>query len=108
MLLEIRDIDHLRGHPKAIQEQLTEFLGPEGENEQTLIFTSPRYLGMAFNPVNFYFRINQETELVRTLVEVNNTFGDRHLYPLNNLKKVQTEAIKPQLKKPFMYPPSTQ
>ena len=65
-------------------------------------------MGMVFNPVNFYFRINQKAELVRALVEVNNTFGDSHLYPLNNLKKVQTEAIKPQQKKPFMYHPSTQ
>ena len=104
-LLEIRDIDHLRGHPKAIQEQLTEFLGPESEHEQTLIFTSPRYLGMAFNPVNFYFRINQEAELVRALVEVNNTFGDRHLYPLNNLKKSSDGSYKASAEKAFHVSP---
>ena len=104
-LLEIRDIDHLRGRFQSIQEQLTEFLGAESEHEKTIIFTSPRYLGMAFNPVNFYFPINQEEKLVRALVEVNNTFGDRHLYPLSNLKKNSDGQYKALAKKAFHVSP---
>lgn len=104
-LLEIRDIDYLRGRGSSIQEALLEFLSPEKENEQTLVFTSPRYLGMAFNPVNFYFRINKDTELLQALVEVNNTFGDRHLYPLCDLQKSLDGSYKASAKKAFHVSP---
>ena len=104
-LLEIRDLDYLRGKFSPIKEQLLEFLEPERENERTLIFTSPRYLGMAFNPVNFYFRINNETEILQALVEVNNTFGDRHLYPLYNLEKDSKGSYKASVEKAFHVSP---
>jgi DUF1365 family protein len=104
-LLEIRDIDYLRAKPKPIQEQLLEFLSPEKDNEKTLIFTSPKYLGVAFNPVNFYFRINKDTELLQALVEVNNTFGDRHLYPLCQLQKKTDGSYKASSKKTFHVSP---
>lgn len=104
-LLEIRDLDYLRACSQPIEKQLLEFLRPEKENEQTLIFTSPRYLGMAFNPVNFYFRINEHSELLQALVEVNNTFGDRHLYPLSHLQKNADGSYKASAKKAFHVSP---
>ena len=104
-LLEIRDQDYLRGQLTPIQDQLLEFLKPEEANEKTLIFTSPRYLGMAFNPVNFYFRINETNELLQALVEVNNTFGDRHLYSLTNLEKGAEGSYKKKKKKAFHVSP---
>lgn len=104
-LLEIRDFDYLRGKFTPIQKQLLEFLSPEKEHEDTLIFTSPRYLGMAFNPVNFYFRINEATELLQALVEVNNTFGDRHLYPLSNLQKSSDGSYTAKAEKAFHVSP---
>ena len=104
-LLEIRDVDYLRAKPKPIQEQLLEFFSPEKENERTLIFTSPRYLGIAFNPVNFYFRISKKSELLKALVEVNNTFGDRHLYTLNQLQKKTNGSYKASSKKTFHVSP---
>jgi len=104
-LLEIRDQDYLRGQLTPIQDQLLEFLKPEEANEKTLIFTSPRYLGMAFNPVNFYFRINETNELLQALVEVNNTFGDRHLYSLTNLEKGAEGSYKASKKKAFHVSP---
>lgn len=104
-LLEIRDQDYLRGQLTPIQDQLLEFLKPEEANEKTLIFTSPRYLGMAFNPVNFYFRINKTNELLQALVEVNNTFGDRHLYSLTNLEKGAEGSYKASKKKAFHVSP---
>ena len=107
-LLEIRDIDYLRARNIPIQKQLLEFLRPEKESEQTLIFTSPRYLGMAFNPVNFYLRINQNKELLQALVEVNNTFGDRHLYPLYHFQKSPNGSYKASSKKTFHVSPFNQ
>jgi len=39
-------------------------------------------LGYVFNPVNFYFAEDQSSELCWALAEVSNTFGEKHLYPL--------------------------
>ena len=78
--IQIRDVDYLRGKKAPIKDQLYEYLAEPKEGERTLLITSPRYFGYAFNPVNFYLRIKDET-LLAAVAEVNNTFGDRHIYP---------------------------
>lgn len=83
--LSLRDSDYLHGRKKPIAEQLCAFLPPEKAGQYTLLITSPRYFGYAFNPVNFYLRLEGDS-LICALAEVNNTFGDRHLYPLTELK----------------------
>lgn len=82
--LLIKDSDYLRGDKRKIADQLGEFLPAESPNQRTLLISSPRYFGYAFNPVNFYLRMQGE-ELLCALAEVNNTFGDRHIYPLTRL-----------------------
>lgn len=84
--LQFRDVDYLRGGPHPVGSQLQEFLPAVASGERTLLVTSPRYFGYAFNPVNFYLRL-RGGELTAALAEVNNTFGDRHIYPLLNLKQ---------------------
>jgi len=84
--LGINDSDFLRGKRQAIAEQLNEFLPPEREGQRTVLISSPRYFGYAFNPVNFYLRLAGK-ELLCAVAEVNNTFGDRHIYPLRELDR---------------------
>lgn len=79
--LQIRDNDYLRGHDQSIGDQLEAFLPAEKPEERTLLISSPRYFGYAFNPVNFFLRLSGN-ELRAAVAEVNNTFGDRHIYPL--------------------------
>jgi uncharacterized protein len=43
------------------------------------LLTLPRVLGYGFNPVSFWF-CETEAGLIAVLVEVNNTFGERHCY----------------------------
>jgi len=86
-LLEIRDNDYLKGNDLAIKEQLEEFMVNESSDERIILVSSPRYLGMAFNPVNFFLKIGSDGLIKEALVEVNNTFGDRHLYLLENLTR---------------------
>lgn len=84
--LRISDGDYLFGHRnESVFEQLQAFLGREKANERTVLVTSPRYFGYAFNPVNFHLRLRGE-QLLGVVAEVNNTFGDRHVYPLRELK----------------------
>jgi len=85
-LLRLNDRDFLRGKPEPIDRQLDEFLPPAAPGERTLLVTSPRYLGYAFNPVNFHLRM-RNGELRAAVAEVNNTFGDRHVYPLTDLRR---------------------
>lgn len=51
--------------------------------DDIIIHTYPRILGFVFNPVSFwYFQLNGE--VVATLVEVNNTFGETTSYLLTD------------------------
>ena len=84
--LRLNDSDYLRGKSGSILEQLSEFLPLQKEGQRTLLISSPRYFGYAFNPVNFYLRMEGD-ELLCAVAEVNNTFGDRHIYALTDLQQ---------------------
>ena len=89
--LSFKDSDYLHGRNRSIQSEVDQFLPGRTTAEKILTVTSPRYFGYAFNPVNFHLRMKDES-LTGVVAEVNNTFGDRHVYPLNDLK--QTAAHK--------------
>ncbi|MDF3128379.1 DUF1365 domain-containing protein [Kiritimatiellaeota bacterium B1221] len=46
------------------------------------LVTSPDWWGKSFNPVSFYLLRNAREGLIGMIAEVNNTFGDRHIYPV--------------------------
>jgi DUF1365 family protein len=46
------------------------------------LHTFPRILGYVFNPVSFWFCHDKDKNLKVIIVEVNNTFGERHTYVL--------------------------
>lgn len=85
-VLRLNDHDYLYGKRQPISEQVDELLGPESAGQSTRVVTSPRYFNYAFNPVNFHLRMQGE-ELVSVVAEVNNTFGDRHVYVLKDLER---------------------
>ena len=62
-----------------LQDCLKRWPGTE-EPARVELVTSARLFGYVFNPVSFYLLYNQEGTLTGLLSEVNNTFGDRHLY----------------------------
>ena len=82
--LTLKDSDYLHGQQRPIHLQVNDFLAPLEAGQRTLLVTSPRYLGYAFNPVNFHLRMQGDV-LLAVIAEVNNTFGDRHVYPLHSL-----------------------
>jgi hypothetical protein len=50
------------------------------------LVTSARFLGYAFNPVNFWM-VYEDTDapgLAAAVAEVNNTFGEKHIYVLGD------------------------
>ncbi|KAK7989663.1 dihydroxyacetone kinase [Apiospora arundinis] len=44
------------------------------------LVTAAKFLGYQFNPVSFWYLYSAEKDLTAMVLEVNNTFGERHMY----------------------------
>ena len=76
--------DHGDGRADALA-WAEELLAAEGVSEadgEIWLQTYPRVLGYAFKPVSFWYAHRRDGSLAAVLVEVNNTFGERHCYLL--------------------------
>jgi DUF1365 family protein len=87
-LLSFFDSDHGDGRANAVQ-WLDELLRAEGIDDATgeaWLHCYPRVLGYTFKPVSFWYchRAAADGGALRAIVvEVNNTFGERHCYLLD-------------------------
>lgn len=83
-LFSLSKKDYLFKKTGSVRERLESYLAEWGESKQwsrVELLSSPRFLGYVFNPVNFYLCYGQYPEEVELCVaEVNNTFGETHLY----------------------------
>ncbi len=83
-LMSFFDRDHGAGGPDALAwidgllagEGITDALG------EIWLQTYPRVLGYVFKPVSFWYCHRVDGSLAAVVVEVNNTFGERHCYLL--------------------------
>jgi cyclopropane-fatty-acyl-phospholipid synthase len=96
-LLSLWDKDYLSLAPGGIKERLISFILNNSELDvnsirQILLLTSPRILNYAFNPVSFYFCYTADQKILAMVAEVNNTFGERHLYLLTEKQRVETKG----------------
>ncbi len=81
--LSLRDGDYLDPGGGAIREKLGRWmadLGLEESPARVTLVTSCRWWGWVFNPVSFYLLDDREGRPLGMIAEVNNTFGDRHVY----------------------------
>ena len=77
------DRDYLDDSDGTVREKLTRFLEAEGYADAVttiMLVTSARYFNYIFNPVSFYYCFSRRGDLVCVVAEVNNTFGERHVY----------------------------
>jgi uncharacterized protein len=84
-LLSFHDRDHGDGRGDALQ-WLDELLSLEGVGDaqgEVWLHTYPRVLGYVFKPVSFWYCHRTDGSLAAVVVEVNNTFGERHCYLLD-------------------------
>lgn len=83
-VVEIRDADHLvdpaRDLARDVRAVLAGF-GLDASAWSIVLVANPRVLGYVFNPASFYL-CRDGDRLAAVLVEVHNTHGERHLYPL--------------------------
>ena len=84
-LIAFHDRDHGDGRTDCLA-WLDELLAREGVADATgevWLHCYPRVLGHTFKPVSFWYCHRADTTLAAIVVEVNNTFGERHCYLLD-------------------------
>jgi DUF1365 family protein len=84
--------DHLSGgeasdeHGSGIAGDVRRFLAEHGspvpDGTAILMLTHARSLGHAFNPLTVFFCLDAENRLGTAVLEVHNTYGERHAYVL--------------------------
>jgi DUF1365 family protein len=87
-LISFHDRDHGDGRADSLS-WLEETLAREGVHDadgEVWLHTYPRVLGFTFKPVSFWYCHRADGSLAAILVEVNNTFGERHCYLLRGEK----------------------
>ena len=84
-LICFNDADHGDGRDDALA-WFDELLAVEGITDargEVWLQTYPRVLGYVFKPVSFWYAHRGDGTLAAIVVEVNNTFGERHCYLLH-------------------------
>ena len=85
-LISFFDRDHGDGGNDSLA-WIERLLAREGVTDATgevWLHCYPRVLGFTFKPVSFWYCHRNDGSLAAVVVEVNNTFGERHCYLLNS------------------------
>lgn len=80
-----RDTDHFPEPATDVAATIRAHLRGEGEDPagwRVTLITNLRVLGYVFNPASFFLCHDERGTLRIVVVEVHNTFGERHLYTL--------------------------
>jgi DUF1365 family protein len=83
-LVSFHDRDHGQGGDDSLvwAEDLLAREGVHDADGEIWLQTYPRVLGYVFKPVSFWYCHRADGSLAAVLAEVNNTFGERHVYLL--------------------------
>jgi len=82
-LFSLHDRDHLAGDARPLRGQIEAMLreaGIDARGGPIRLLCLPRVLGYVFNPLSIFYCHRPSGELVAVVLEVNNTFGERHCY----------------------------
>jgi len=116
-LLSFYDRDHGSGGEISLTDWAYDMLNAHGLGHikgDILLITMPRVLGYVFNPVSFWLCHDASGTCRAVLCEVNNTFGERHVYlcahadgsAITRLKKLEAEKhfhVSPMLQREGHY-----
>ena len=75
--------DHLGSPERSLRENVESFLdasGVEATGGRILMAAQPRAFGFCFNPISVFWCFDRSGHEVAVVVEVHNTYGDRHAY----------------------------
>jgi predicted NAD/FAD-binding protein/DUF1365 family protein len=96
--------DHLGDPERTIRANVEAFLAESGRpfrGGRILLATQPRAWGHCFNPISVFWCLNGSGAVVATIVEVHNTYGDRHAYLVDVDEKGVGQVGKEMYVSPF-------
>jgi DUF1365 family protein len=96
--------DHLGDPSRSIRENVEAFLAAEGvqvSGGRILMAANARALGYCFNPISVFWCFDANGGLAATLVEVHNTYGDRHAYLVHPDRSGRAHVSKQMYVSPF-------
>ncbi|ACK50964.1 protein of unknown function DUF1365 [Methylocella silvestris BL2] len=82
-VISFYDNDHLLAGAESLRAKVEGTLrlaGLSADGGSIRLLCMPRVFGYVFNPISVYFCYGAGTDLVAILYEVNNTFGEKHVY----------------------------
>ncbi len=103
-----RDRDHLPVPATDVDADLRSHLRTHGENPdgwRVTLITNLRVLGYVFNPASFYLCRDRHGDLRVVVVEVHNTYGERHLYTLRAPDRAEASPFAAAMDKAFFVSP---
>jgi predicted NAD/FAD-binding protein/DUF1365 family protein len=100
---EFRAADHLGDPDRSIRENVVDFLARRDitVDGTILMLAHPRAFGHCFNPITVFWCHRSTGELACVLVEVHNTYGDRHAYVVHPDADGQATVPKQMYVSPF-------
>src|SRR4051794_17250005 len=108
-VLSFNDTDYLPVPSTDLARDIRAHLSSEGlelPNAQITLVTTPRVLGYQFNPASFYLCRDDSGVLAAVVVEVHNTYGERHLYTLPRAQAERSDdALSAEMDKSFYVSP---
>ncbi len=84
-LFSLYEADYLGGDDRGLRAKLGDRIAAAGTRidlSRVELVTTPRFAGHTFNPVSFYYCYDAGEQLSGIVAEVNNTFGEGHVYVL--------------------------
>ncbi len=96
--------DHLGDPALSIRANVEAFLADSGRpfrGGRILLATQPRAWGYCFNPISVFWCHDDADRLVATIVEVHNTYGDRHAYLVDTDEAGRGQVDKQMYVSPF-------
>src|SRR5207342_2682029 len=96
--------DHLGDPQLTIRANLDAFLADHGIDlggGGVVMAANPRALGYCFNPISVHWCWDASGRQVATLVEVHNTYGDRHAYLVHPDEQGRATTPKAMYVSPF-------
>ncbi len=96
--------DHLGDPDRTLKQNVENFLavnGVETDGGRIVMAANARALGYCFNPISVFWCHRRSGELAGVVVEVHNTYGDRHAYLVHPDEQGRARTEKQMYVSPF-------
>ena len=97
--------DHFGGEAKTFREAISEFANSRGEkleaSDKIKMLAAVRHFGYVFNPLSVYWIYDNTNKLKWVILEIHNTYGDRHAHLVKVNENSQAEMVKEFYVSPF-------